>query len=1338
MSVNRQIQANTFQKGMMLDASDMIMPADTVRFGQNIRLVNRSGSSYVLSNLQGTESSFTLTPEFVPVAAQEFAGVLYIISWRSTDGMLELGSYPSPNYSNISNPSLDVNVYRPLNNLNGGAFRTTAFGTSTKPVIQKLEIQPDFDESVNMVFTIVGKRPRIVNTKFVANNNGTTMSVLADRSSGGQDAANSNTYTDQSVDKETSLILFSRKILGIDLQGVQSGGKLKAGNYQYVFYYMSEDFNRTAIVGQSSTCQVAFGTTGSTMRGGDETQETNRRVHLRLTNIDTDFRYLKAYALYSSGQEGLQQQYLELVQPIEISGTQFDFYHTGFEELREVSIDEVDIDYASIDSASASTQLAGYYFLGDIRQRTVDFTSLRSAALDVSPIYAQREIPIATAGLPGYTDPLNVYNYLGYMGKETYPLGIVFVMNDGSLSPAFPTRGVDFSASGNPSNTKGLVTFPFSNVNTIYNSSNFTIAAKYMRFQVGPLLNNNFIRDNTIGFFFVRGERRANALTQGLLIPTIKAPAVEAPDGAPGSSSGYGANTSAQGAAGGGYYVSNANAKDDTNVFKRLINLDSIVEPFLFNRQDDSDDRTVLDGDGGIATNAGYMPVYLRENHGGTYTGGVSAMSFFRSEDNTPWLRHWALLSGEALANEAEYVTSLQRENMGIHQLAKVVFKVFGQVLPIAQGVANNKGVDNFGCHYNMWSLNPYVSEFTPKLIKKTVFVPAESLATGSDFVSKYKVALVNAYLGSNSAHFWVNQWYNSYFGVELDPATGQILDATSALNNPVGGNGRIGKIAETQTVDAVFGYNNLNQDVPAGFLVNIYPQNQILTPDQLYPSTDNITYRQISKRFTWEELGVGSNVFVDVFGGDCYISQVSRKLSHAPVRDASLIQTEPGKRWNIDSGLIVTWWQESKYNLHLRQPKQFDASETERRSFFPFRNGGDPIAYRKYRLPETAAHSPGYSVVMPPKNFFGVSPNIPFERTRFMNRIYHSEKHIPNAFRNGYRSFLETSFRDYDAGMGSIVALFNHRGMLLVIFEHGIGITAVEQRVETGRDAAGAVFIEPTSVLPPTLTYLSKEIGCQDTLSLVQTPGAVYGVDRAKDKIWRVADGLNIISDESVSSWLIDNPAINPRSGYDFENNEVIFNTNNWCLCFTEGLDKFTSFYTFTSASFFARRNKELYSFISNNNNAHRHNSESVYTIYGSNQDVIVEVVINKDLSVAKVIDYLNLISNEVPPSKLEVYSYNQDVAISPVIQVAGLNQYTRVEFGIDPLTDEPTMLYRDKKYVIQIPYRQDYNTGSDADRWGIEGRIRDKYLIVRLTYVTDKPLELASVLNFYRYSPS
>jgi len=408
-----QVTGNTFGGGFKKDISDFVLKNNQIRFGYNIRVFNQEGTNFVVSNILGTETSFSITSGFIPVQAREHNNVLYLVLWNNTTKEIEVGSYPSPAYTGSDN-----NLYRPFNNLDSGAFRTANYGIASQPVVD-MQIQDDYDRSVNVIFTMKGNVPRIVNSKFKVDTDtagNKTYTVLSDRSG----TANSNSYTSSSVEKETRLQVASDKILSVSLTGVQSGGKLKPGNYTYVFHYMTEDFNMTNVVGQSFACQVFFGNSSNTIKGGDETQETDKRNVLALDNIDTDFKYLKVYCLYSAGQDGLLQQYLEFTSPIIITGSSMSLIHTGFEELAEVSQDTINVDYANLSGVDTITQVNGYLLLGGIKEFSYSLTPFRQFAQGVRPTLGIKTL--SSSGTGGYLDPSNTYNYTGYLAKKVIRL----------------------------------------------------------------------------------------------------------------------------------------------------------------------------------------------------------------------------------------------------------------------------------------------------------------------------------------------------------------------------------------------------------------------------------------------------------------------------------------------------------------------------------------------------------------------------------------------------------------------------------------------------------------------------------------------------------------------------------------------------------------------------------------------------------------------------------------------------------------------------------------------------------------------------------------------------
>lgn len=1324
-----EITGNTFNQGFNADMSDFVLPNTKMRFAHGIRIINHDGANYVVVNISGTEQAFQLTAGFIPVGAKEHNEVLYLVSWNDTTKQIEVGSYPSPDYGDAQTN----NKYRPFNNLQGGPFRTASYGLAKQPTVD-VTIQDDYDRSVNVVFTVKGSLPRIVNSKFKIDTDSSgnkVYSIIPDRSG----TANSNTYANSSVEKETRLIISSDKILGIDFTAIQSGGKLKPGNYVYVFEYMTEDFNTTAVAGQSSICQVFFGSDLTTIKGGDETQQTDKRVVLQLSNIDTDFKYLKVFCLYSAGQEGLQQQYLEFTNPTTISGTDMTFVHNGFEELAEVSQDTINVDYGNISGADTLTQISGYLMLGAIKEFSYDLAPFRQFAQGIVPQLAIKQLSVT--GVNGYANPTNTYNYMGYFGRESYPFAIVFILPGGVISPAFPIKGtiINSSLSGNtpnasyavpPNSQNGIVTFPVSNHFLPFDASQ--IQTKYLKFITtnSSLIANgvtqdtiDFIKNTTIGFFIVRGERVPSLLTQGMLFPTVKVPTTDNHDTDDNID-----NT---------YWNAFRTQIDNTTFFKFLPLFDSLMEAHNQISRGDSDgngplDMRVVDDQNRLLN--GYMPAFITDYKTTAFPNGTEILY---SKQNETWARHWAFVTGEALVNEPEFTSFLQRDNISLQQLAKINFQVTGEITPLMQ-TPYYTVTSRVGLWYDFLSFTRYTNSII-KTIKRLVFVPGETFQTNTDFISKIDATALLTTYGPNLLFHTFSQNYNSFFGIEmLEGTPGHLSDASKAVDSPVGGNYRVQSFQPTLTnysllagVTAGILYNNYNKTIPAGFLVSIYPLGGPQDGADLYPTIDNVTYRQVTKRLPWS-LAVSS---VDVFGGDCYISKVYRKFNQSPHRDPLELNSAAERRDNIDAGIMASWYQESKYNLALRQPKRFDVSELVDRSFFPYESKSDFPLYRKYRYPETLAHSKGYAQMLTPKDYFTVPLNSPFLENEFFSRVYASAKHVPNAFRNGFRR-ITSNFQDYTSSLGRIVRIFNQRSKLFIVFENGIGLGEVASRIQTGSDVAGAIFLEAKDILPTSLGFPTQEVGSQQFYSMVQTPSAIYGYDGLRRKLWQFRDTFKVISDDGFSSFLIKNPVPNLRAGYDFENGEVVFTSDSWTLTYKEGLEQFTSFQPF-KPTFYARRGRDFFSF--SGNLFHRHNA-SVWTVYGQPFDSIVEFVVNEKLNITKVLDQIELISNEVAPTKVEIFTYNQTTEKLEVLQTSSMNQYVQILDEIDPYTGRPRIIYRNKKYEIKIPLIQIYNGGGPTDKWGIKGRMVNKYFIVRLTYRPNMLLQLASVVSSFRFS--
>jgi len=541
---------NTFTGGLNQDISDLIRKNDSLRGALNIRIIDLDSSTYAVTLVDGTEDSFVLTPGYYPLASREYNGILYIVSRKAgtaasgvegqegfiaaTEATIEIGSYPSPNYADPV--ATDFNVYRPFNNLDDGfPFRTSIYEYKDEDFVD-LVLQPEYDNSINAILISKGHSMRIVNSKFErlspnTNDNPTSeivYKVIPDR----EGNANSNTYTSASLDKETSLILNSDKILKIDYNSIEDGGQLTYGNYVYVFEYMTEDFNSTDVVGQSGLCSVFSGDNENNIKGGFQNDAANKLVKLDLTNVDTDFRYFKVHFKYSSGTRDAEYNAVfEMTSPIPITGETMTFIHSGFEETVEVAESTINIDSSIIDSAATGEAVGGYLMLGDIVEREYDYTDFKEVAKQVTMSEVIHQIGINS---DVYTNPENVYSYMGYFGGETYPWSMIFVLPDGKLTPPFPVEGKDMLKNGEV-NSKGLFRHSNSNNKPIFTdvSSAKNIEIKHVKFDILSVNPADLaaIQEKSLGFFFVRGDRKADLITQSLLVPTLRVPPLDAKTG---------------------------------------------------------------------------------------------------------------------------------------------------------------------------------------------------------------------------------------------------------------------------------------------------------------------------------------------------------------------------------------------------------------------------------------------------------------------------------------------------------------------------------------------------------------------------------------------------------------------------------------------------------------------------------------------------------------------------------------------------------------------------------------------------------------------------------------
>lgn len=352
-----------------------------------------------------------------------------------------------------------------------------------------------------------------------------------------------------------------------------------------------------------------------------------------------------------------------------------------------------------------------------------------------------------------------------------------------------------------------------------------------------------------------------------------------------------------------------------------------------------------------------------------------------------------------------------------------------------------------------------------------------------------------------------------------------------------------------------------------------------------------------------------------ELYRGDCYICQFTHRVNRnfndpsAPYNDEVVEEntwrdnydpdnTEKYEQINlgdvnaIQLGMWVTFRVRSSNNLNIRT---LDASNVDEsamvghpRGYFPY----SPMSTEgTYKHPESQIHNKGFSKSLSERWNFEL-PDVPYIKNWFGTRIMYSDIHVNDAYKNGFRVFQGTHYRDYTREYGEIVKLISLESNLLCVFEHGVALIPVNERAVAGEGAGGNVYINTSNVLPENPKIISDMFGSQWPESILKVPGKtgdsaqyVYGVDTVAKKIWRT-DGstLTCISDFRVQEFLNKNITLGereltPKIGirnvktvynafkrdvlFTFYDNTYGFEEKVWNLCWNELLQKFITFYS-------------------------------------------------------------------------------------------------------------------------------------------------------------------------------
>lgn len=1005
----------------------------------------------------------------------------------------------------------------------------------------EIDAQSSYDGSVNLIFNDNRNIPRLVNSRFSVLQNNTY--EVVDRI-GNNDT---NLYDSEQFDLDTSLYKRVNTIPTITFNSVLPSGNLKVGNYVIYIKYADADGNETDFVGESGiiSCFIGGDRDPFSIDGGFRDQLASKSISLTVSDIDSSYDYIKVYYTRSTSDVDSNRVVTahEIDRKFPVRNNSCNVIITGSEETKDIPVSDINIQYSIIDKAKSQTVCQNMLFLGNSCKPDMMYKDLSDISLRLLPylIESDSERFIGKTSYDysdlsdqsyshEYYNTLNIYNKVGYWNEEIYRFGVVYIMKDGSLSPVYNIRGKN-----------GIPKFE-------------ELQSAYLQSDLWKYENNKKVRNYI--------------------------PIDESTFDVSGTS-----------------YLENA---------KGVLRINT-----------DSDSRKVYGI--GIA-----IPTEVSE-----YLNTLVQGLFIVRQKRIPTILAQAYVMPRDLEAEVPLI------NYGGSYIAERFLdndrKLNESYLPRLYTISDMARVNRSAKVAICPEYDVRQSYFNH------LFTGTEYVVRKADIQPSMTTLSRDIY---NDRHYYVDNYYGRR---EEQFSRAKIIGVGD--NVPIAAvedynfRGRAGeaeegfrfryiesKNKEKEATNLIRGAYSpylgiIGDQVTIGSIINIYIPGYSEAQMSTYFNTryeDNSPYYSVSSRLSLANIDsllslqkAGGDLYtytVPCYRGDCYICNFTHRLNRnfqdpsAPTNDEVVDENtwkdnydtenaENNAKINrgdvnaIQLGSWITFKVCSSYNLSIRSLDPSYPTEEGltglKRGFYPLQELSPAGATK---IPESSVINGGYSSTTSEKQAFTL-PDVPYIKNRFDTRIMYSDISVGDAFKNGFRVFQMTHYRDYPRTYGGIMKMIELFGNILCIFEHGIALIPVNERAVAGEGSGGNVFINTSNVLPENPKMLSDTYGTQWPESVVQTPYFVYGVDTVGKKIWRTnGDQFEIISDFKIQEFLNENitlseremtPIIgvrNVKGHYNAFKQDVMFTFYDdlygfeekvWNICYNEVMQKFITFYS-------------------------------------------------------------------------------------------------------------------------------------------------------------------------------
>ena len=248
-----------------------------------------------------------------------------------------------------------------------------------------------------------------------------------------------------------------------DTIDVVEGGYLTSGSYNISCQYLDADFNPTEWINTTDTIIIYNDTQSkafSEIRGSTNTKNdyqnfgvTSKAIRVKVTNLDTNFKYIRFALIQASVGTGLPNKVLAS-QELLITEEGVTYTFTEQSLLTTLTTEEIIAFANPVYQAKTIEQLDNMLLLGNTKGKQINWCKLQKYASKIKSNVVYKPIDLNTINntvvYPDSEERTSNKDFkrgvaniesVGYMPGETYSFGLIYLFEDGFQSPVFHIPG---------------------------------------------------------------------------------------------------------------------------------------------------------------------------------------------------------------------------------------------------------------------------------------------------------------------------------------------------------------------------------------------------------------------------------------------------------------------------------------------------------------------------------------------------------------------------------------------------------------------------------------------------------------------------------------------------------------------------------------------------------------------------------------------------------------------------------------------------------------------------------------------------------------------------------